>query len=203
MVFIASMKKDNIDNIFTEENFEKKIINFSFTVGEAKKLRRTGWKREAKIMLAETIAEHMYRVTILAMVISDIRKLDTEKVIKMSLLHDLSEVLTGDLTPVDRERLGIEETLQKERKALEKILNNFPKKIKENYLNIWIETQKLETDEARLVNSIDKLEMAIQAIEYIRDGYDENNLRKFIISAEKSIKDPQILRMLKNLKFYH
>ncbi|KON27872.1 hypothetical protein AC481_03555 [miscellaneous Crenarchaeota group archaeon SMTZ-80] len=179
------------------------MINFSFTVGEAKKLRRTGWKREAKIMLAETIAEHMYRVTILAMVISDIRKLDTEKVIKMSLLHDLSEVLTGDLTPVDRERLGIEETLQKERKALEKILNNFPKKIKENYLNIWIETQKLETDEARLVNSIDKLEMAIQAIEYIRDGYDENNLRKFIISAEKSIKDPQILRMLKNLKFYH
>ena len=197
------MKKDNIENIFTEENFEKKIINFSFTIGKVKKLRRTGWKREAKIILGETIAEHMYRVTILAMLISDIRKLDTEKVIKMSLLHDLSEVITGDLTPADRERLGIEESLQKERKALEKILNNLPKNIKENYLNIWSESQKLETNEARLVNSIDKLEMAIQAIEYIRDGYNENNLKKFIISAEKNIEDAQILGILKSLKYYH
>ncbi len=203
MVLIASIKKDNIENILTGGNFEEKIINFSFTVGRTKKLRRRGWKKEAKIKLAETIAEHMYRVAILAMVISDVRKLDTEKVIKMSLLHDLSEILTGDLTPADREKLGIMESILMERKALEKILNNFPKNIKENYLNIWGESQKMETNEAKLVYSIDKLEMAIQAIEYIKDGYDKNNLRKFIISAEKSIEDTQLLGMLKNLKHYH
>ena len=66
----------------------KSVVDFIAIVGKSKKLRRAGWVRE-KINNPESVAEHSFRVSILAMVLSDPLGLDKEKLIKMALLHDL------------------------------------------------------------------------------------------------------------------
>ncbi len=132
------------------------------------------------------------------MVMSDKKNFDTEKVLKMSLLHDLSEIIAGDLTPKEKLKIGIRNSLRKEEEALKNILINVPKDIAENYLKLWKEINLGNTEEAKLVKSIDKLEMAIQAIEYIDEGYDKKKLEQFIKSAINDIKDKELLRILKN-----
>ena len=94
MVSISLKKIEEREQIKVGRKFEKDFIRFAKMVGKTKKIRRTGWKNKAKIDFGETIAEHMYRLAILSMVICDERGLDTEKILRMSLLHDLGEVVT-------------------------------------------------------------------------------------------------------------
>jgi putative hydrolase of HD superfamily len=65
--------------------------------GKLKELKRTGWV-ESGILEPESVADHSYRTTLLAMILSDQKGLDTLKTVKMALLHDLVESVTGDLT---------------------------------------------------------------------------------------------------------
>ena len=48
----------------------------------------------------ESIADHMYRMSIMAQLIKD-SSIDKFKVIKMALVHDMAEAITGDITPSD------------------------------------------------------------------------------------------------------
>lgn len=48
----------------------------------------------------ESIADHMYRMSIMAQIIED-SKIDKSKCIKMALVHDMAEAITGDITPDD------------------------------------------------------------------------------------------------------
>lgn len=55
---------------------------------------------------AETVACHMYRVALMAMVLRD-NGLDVARCVQMALVHDLAEAIVGDITPrcgVSRER---------------------------------------------------------------------------------------------------
>ena len=56
------------------------------------------------------------------------------------------------------------------------------------------------TVESHLVWEIDKLEMAIQALEYSEKGYDIVQLREFWVSAASNIKDKDLLRFMKIFK---
>lgn len=48
----------------------------------------------------ESIADHMYRMSIMAQIIEDLT-IDKSKCIKMALVHDMAEAITGDITPDD------------------------------------------------------------------------------------------------------
>ncbi len=48
----------------------------------------------------ESIADHMYRMSIMAQCIKD-SSIDKFKAIKMALVHDMAEAITGDITPAD------------------------------------------------------------------------------------------------------
>ena len=169
-------------------------------MGKAKKVKRIGWQKKAKISNGETIAEHMYRLAVLSMIISDLRNLDTEKILRMSLLHDLGEIITGDLTPDEKIEAGIQDALKLEEEGLKQVFNEIPKKLQDQYIALWKEIHLQETDEAKLIKSLDKFEMAIQAFEYIDQGYDGTKLEHFIDSAKDGLEDKQLLRILTNLK---
>ena len=76
----------------------EKLIDLMSLAGKLKRLKRTGWI-ETGIPDPESVSDHTYRVTLLAMILSDLKNLDTEKVLKMSMIHDLPESIIGDLTP--------------------------------------------------------------------------------------------------------
>jgi len=92
--------------------------------------------------------------------------LDINKMIRMALIHDLAEAHTGDITPGD----GItrEKKLELEREAMESILSEVDEQ--GELLGLWEEYNAGETPEARAVNAVDKLDMAVQAVEYTMSG---------------------------------
>jgi putative hydrolase of HD superfamily len=133
--------------------------------GKLKEIKRTGWV-ESGVLEPESVADHSYRVALLAMTLSDNKGLDTLKTVRMALLHDLAESTIGDLTP--RQKQGNHETLESE--AMKQILETLPQNVRELYLETWKEYQKNESPEARLVHNADKLEMLVQAKEYEEKG---------------------------------
>ena len=75
------------------------ISNFFFQIANLKNIPRTGWKTKLHISNPESVADHSYMMTVMAMIMSDIKNLNTEKIIKMSLLHDWAESKIGDFMP--------------------------------------------------------------------------------------------------------
>jgi len=136
------------------------IEEFFQKVLELKNVPRQGWKEKLEIINPESVADHTYSTAVISMVLSDIEGLDSEKIIRMALLHDLSESVTGDITP---NNITKNEKARKENIAMKQILKNLPDKITEPYFEIWNEYQKNSSQESRLLHDIDKLEMAFQA----------------------------------------
>ena len=142
----------------------------------------------------ESVADHTYAMTVLGMVISDLHGLNTEKIMRMSLLHDLAESITGDIMP---DKITKDEKYMKENNAITTILGKLPNELTKMYSKIWEEMQKKESDEAKFVHELDKLEMVIQAKAYQKSGIDEKKIKPFLDSAINDITTDQMKEILK------
>jgi len=165
------------------------ILDFFKTAANLKKISRQGWIDKLSLDNPESVADHSYSMAVISMVISDLENYNSEKIIKMVLLHDLAESKTGDYTP---EKLSKEKKNKLENNAFNEIVKNLPNLIKSQYLQIWQEYQENTSIESKLVHQIDKLEMVIQAKIYQKDGYSEEKLESFIESAKTDITDPKL-----------
>ena len=142
------------------------ISDFFFQIAELKKLPRSGWKIKVGLENSESVAEHSYMMSVMAMVLSDLKNLDSEKVIKMSILHDWAESKIGDFMP---DQIGYDKKSELENYAMTEILESLPQIIQNDYQNIWDEFLSRDTPESRLVHELDKLEMALQAKIYEKE----------------------------------
>jgi len=168
------------------------IINFLIQVGKLKERKRRGWLAH-KIKNPETTASHIFRATLLAWVLARKKKgLNIEKVLKMTLIHDLCEVHTKDETPYDpllpdnlQDREKVEKVLDKwpnftlkqkrekifkkykrEFRSLKKLVSGLPQDLKEEIINLWREFENGLSEEGRFVKQIDKAENYLQGMEY-------------------------------------
>ena len=170
------------------ENFEKidnNIISFYMKYNHLKNIYRQGWLN-VRIGLehkdkCESIADHSFSVALLALTIIETNKLnlDTFKCIKMGIIHELGEVYAGDYTPLDN--ITKEEKHIKEKEALLNVIETLDED--NDYLEIWEEFEKAETDEAKFIKNIDQLEFLLQACAY---GYDAQYFKRTL----NSITDP-------------
>ena len=158
-----------------------------------KKIQRKGWKDKLKIENPESVADHSYSMTIMAMTLADMLKLDTKKIMKMSLLHDLSESQIGDYTP---DEISRQRKIEIENNAMKKILAMLPTDLANEYKTIWDEYQTGKTTEAIFLHEIDKLEMIFQAKLYINDGHSKEKIQSFIDTANNEIKNTQLREIL-------
>ena len=165
------------------------ILDFLKTAINLKKISRQGWIDKLSLDNPESVADHSYSMAIMGMVISDLQNYDSEKIIKMILLHDLAESKIGDHTP---EQLSKEEKKKLENNAFNEIIKNLPDLIKLQYLQIWQEYQESNSSESKIVHQIDKLEMALQAKIYEKDGHSKDKLESFFESARIEIIDPKL-----------
>ena len=168
------------------------ISEFFFQIAELKKLPRSGWKIKVGLKDSESVAEHSYMMSVMSMVLSDMKSLNSEKVLKMTILHDWAESKIGDFMP---EQIGYEKKSELENYAMGEILESLPQKIQSEYNGIWDEFLARDTSEARLVHELDKLEMALQAKIYEKD-VDPEKVKPFIISAVEQIIDPDVKKIL-------
>ncbi|MDQ3836813.1 MAG: HD domain-containing protein [Thermoproteota archaeon] len=172
---------------------------FFQSVLELKSVRRAGWVSKVQVENAESVADHTYSMATIAMLLSDMLGFDTLRVIKMVLIHDLAESIVGDYIPGD---VSARQKLIREKKAMKSILSALPKQIREDYEKVWFEYLQYNTEIARFVHRIDKLELALQADRYVKQGYTEELLVPFFESAKTAIDDSGdiISEILKSLR---
>jgi len=152
------------------------LADFFAEAGKLKRLPRTGWV-ESGVHDPESVADHSFRVALIALILADARGLNSLRVVRMALLHDLAEAETGDLTPTQKEA-DPEAARRTEEAAMERLLGELPEVIREEYRGAWREFSESATDEARLVRDADKLDMVMQASEYQKAGGDRARLMR-------------------------
>ena len=168
------------------------ISEFFYQIANLKTTQRSGWQSKLNLSNSESVAEHTYMMSVMAMVLSDIKNLNTEKIIKMSLLHDWAESKTGDFMP---DEIEPERKNQLEEDAMNEILGMLPHDVQLSYQIIWKEYQNNESMEAVFVHQLDKLEMVLQAKIYEKDVKPEE-IQPFIVSAVDQIKDNDLKKIL-------
>ena len=171
-------------------------LNFLKTAANLKKIPRQGWVDKLFLDDPESVADHSYSMAVMGMLISDLTGYNTEKILKMTLLHDLAESVVGDHTPEQTDR---NEKNRLEDNAFDKIITDLPDPIKSQYLQIWREYQENTSPESKIVHQIDKLEMALQARIYQNEGHAKEKLEPFLKSAEAEITDPRLKELFKKI----
>lgn len=152
---------------------------------DLKQLPRTGWLL-AGVSVPESIAAHSYATALLALLLADAinadwsgqglaRPLDSERVLRIALLHDLSESLLTDLPKRSADLLGRQTKLKAEARAAQQIFAPAPDGAA--YADLWAEYASGASPEAQVVRDADKLEMVHQALRYEASG--QRNLAEF------------------------
>jgi putative hydrolases of HD superfamily len=159
------------------------------SAGKLKRIKRAGWMKKVGITAeCESVADHSFRMAILGAYVGIERGLDQAKIVRMCLIHDLAESELGDLTP---EQKSSEESHRiQEDVIMRKILETLPLRSRERLLSDWQELFEGETEEAKTVWQLDKLEMCIQSKDYEKAGYEKVILKEFqrINALEESLR---------------
>ncbi|KAB5555097.1 HD domain-containing protein [Coniochaeta sp. 2T2.1] len=161
-----------------------------------KTTKREGWRR-FDIHRGESIADHMYRMSLMSMLAppSLASKLDLHKCMKMCLIHDMAESLVGDITPVDG--VAKPEKSRREATTMDYITQNLLGSIYGGKSNageeikaIWQEYEDSETLESIYVHDIDKVELLLQMVEYEKRAREQGqvmDLGEFAYVATKIV----------------
>lgn len=167
--------------------------------GRLKSEPRRGWLKKLEIEHPESVADHSYRMALMSMVLSDQAGLDTGRAVMIALIHDLPEALVGDSMP--EERSGPSKVAL-ETDAMKRLLAGLPAKLQRRYLGYWRDYTTGRSKEARLVKQLDKLELAIQAWEYVNNGSaDVEEARVFMKRARSYVLDEELVQLLDQFDF--
>jgi len=106
----------------------------------------------------ESDAEHSWHLVITLWLLSEHyeKKIDLEKAIKMGLVHDLPEIISGDVYAHSTE-ITKKQKKENEEKAMKKIAKQMPEKFAREVKQLWEEYEEGKTEEAKLVWLTDKL----------------------------------------------
>lgn len=158
-------------------------IDFFTLTRSLKTTKRTGWVMSG-VQNPESIADHMYRMSLMAMIASfSNESLDTNRCIKLALIHDLAEAKVGDITPhcgvSDEEKYKLElATMEQIQAMLGPLMGG------DEILELWKEYEEGTTTEAKLLKDLDKIEMILQAQEYESEGSAQKSLDQFFTSTK-------------------
>ena len=153
---------------------EENVLRFYVLCNKLKNVIRTGWTDwRVNRDRIESVAEHVYSVQMLAIAMKSEYQydIDIEKVIKMLAVHELEEILIGDLTlfqisKEEKEKIGHE--------AINEVLKDLIDK--EEIIGLIMEFDERKTKEARFAFYCDKLECDLQCKLYDEEGcVDLNN----------------------------
>lgn len=107
----------------------------------------------------ESVAEHSWRITLMAYLVSDeFPEADLQKIMKMCLIHDLGEAFTGDIPTFEK----TETDSEKEADVLGEWVESLPEPFCKEMAELYEEMEEQQTLEARIYKSLDKLEALIQ-----------------------------------------
>lgn len=134
------------------------LANFLFETGMLKRTPRSGFQFLGSG--AESVAEHIFRTACIGYVLGrTAENVDTDRILRMCLFHDLPEARTGDLNYVNKKYVAVDEE-----KAVADMTGPLPfgGEIREAIA----EFNRGETPEAALAKDADQIEMILALKEY-------------------------------------
>ncbi|OGI65247.1 hypothetical protein A3A95_03640 [Candidatus Nomurabacteria bacterium RIFCSPLOWO2_01_FULL_39_18] len=139
----------------------KNLINFHKKAEKLKTTTRHSWLSDSKRQ--ESVAEHSWMLCLLAVILEDKlkKKVNLLKILKMLLIHDLAESVTGDI-PVHEVSARQNRKYESEKKVFKKLVKNLPNKNAKEIISLWEEFEENKTKEAKFANSLDKMEAIMQ-----------------------------------------
>ena len=133
----------------------KQLIEFLGVVEKLKCNTRHSWTTSGR---RESVAEHSWRLSLLAMLCADeYPELDMDKVIRMCIVHDLGEAITGDVPSFEK----TEQNEMTEKEAWEKLLDMLPEPYRGEFSALYEEMEAKQTPEAKLYKALDNMEAVI------------------------------------------
>ena len=175
---------------------DERLIGFFQEINKLKRIKRSGWVVD-KVKNPESVAEHSFRTAVMCMFLGKGRRLDLEKAMKMALIHDIAEARIGDIISYWRypKAVPVREKAEKEQKAMAAMASGLEGG--RGLLELWKEYEARKTKEAMFVKQVEKLEMALQALEYEKEGYGIRG--HYFQEADELIKDPGLRRLLRKI----
>jgi len=130
----------------------RQLIEFLEIIEKLKCNTRHSWTSTGR---QESVAEHSWRTAVMALLVADeFPEVDINKVVKMCLIHDFGEAITGDIPSFYKTDTDTE----KEKAAVTDLLEKLPDNIKNEFNDLFNEMAELNTQEAKLFKALDKLE---------------------------------------------
>lgn len=142
------------------------ITNFLFEMASLRRIRRNHLQFIGNA--DDNISDHCFRVAIIGMILANIEKCDSTKVLKMGLFHDLEEARTGDANYVHK--IYIE---RKKMKVRNDQFKDLP--IEKEVLSILDEYYERKTIESKVAKDADNLDQMLLQQEYLYK--DKTNLK--------------------------
>ncbi len=134
---------------------QRDFIEFMHVIEKLKCNTRHSWTSSGR---RESVAEHTWRLSVMAMLCRDeYPELDMDRVIKMCLVHDFGEALTGDVPSFYK----TDEDRKKEDEALATLVNSLPEPYRTELGEMFAEMAERKTPEAKLVKALDNMEAVI------------------------------------------
>jgi putative hydrolase of HD superfamily len=134
------------------------ILAFTQAAEQLKDTLRTGVTARGR---AESTAEHTWRLCLMILLFSrDLPELDGLRLLKLCLVHDLGEAVSGDVpAPLQSSDPG---RAERERRDLQMLCEPLPNDLREDLLSLWDEYAAGVTAEAKAAKGFDKLETMLQ-----------------------------------------
>ncbi len=131
----------------------KRNINFLYEIGTLKRVERA-WQQVITTKVSN-VAEHIFRVVMIAWIIAKEEKADVDKVLKIALIHDMAESRTGDIAFMHRDYVKRDEDLAEEHIFKETSLQKDAKEL-------LLEYSKRESLEAKIVKDADNIDVDLE-----------------------------------------
>ena len=155
------------------------LLDFLLKIERLKNIPRTGWAlRGVQRADVETVAEHSNLVGLIALIIGSIMNrnnchIKMGEIARLALLHDLPEVILGDLDRGLNDYFGKKFSNLKvnaERQIMRTLIQSLDVEIQQELEKFWF-NYYIESEEKQIVVLADKIEAGLQALIYIRKGY--------------------------------
>ena len=155
----------------------------------------------------ESVAEHLFHVTLYSMIMCDMEKsrgakIDTERVLKTAIIHDLEESETGDVPFVFKHQSDKFEHLVKDmgKDAIKGIFGKMENS--DEYVKLWANQKDMDTIEGKIIFAADRLDVLLFAMREKAVGnntFDEIMYR--VLRGLYDLKLPSLDTILKSLGF--
>jgi len=161
------------------------LISFLAELMRLKSVPRIGWLLRG-VRDVESVASHSFGVAVIAMLLADRArargvKVNVERLLRMALLHDLTEARTGDL-PSTIKRYFDKASIKAADESIAKEIFTELGDLSESYLELWSDYEHRASIESRLVKAADKLDLLMQSREYEKGG--ARSLQEFWDTAD-------------------